>query len=245
MDAVNLSNEELAENSNGGISSNQRATLRGNRVAAIINAILLALIGIGLVLVLMIKLINPSFAGRGEFLIGLPIGLLWVWLLRTSPSRWRRINLDIQEGRVSQIEGRVGCETQGNIGIIQMPHYLIRVAEKTFRTTREVYFQFKHQEYYRMFYTPFSETLLGGVRIPDPTFPSVDEPEVNFDLETISPQELELLKLISAGLSNKQIASNLWLSVNTVKMYTSKLYRKLRAHSRTEAIALARRAKIL
>ena len=49
-----------------------------------------------------------------------------------------------------------------------------------------------------------------------------------------------MLALIAAGKSNRSIASELFISVGTVKTHLNNLYRKLDAHSRTQALARAR-----
>jgi DNA-binding CsgD family transcriptional regulator len=56
----------------------------------------------------------------------------------------------------------------------------------------------------------------------------------------ISGRELEVLKLLAAGQSNKEIARQLDLSPNTVKTHVARLFEKLRARRRTEAILRAR-----
>jgi LuxR family maltose regulon positive regulatory protein len=53
------------------------------------------------------------------------------------------------------------------------------------------------------------------------------------------------LELIAAGLSNQEIADRLYLSVPTVKMYASQLYRKLNVRRRTEAVRRARQVGLL
>jgi LuxR family transcriptional regulator, maltose regulon positive regulatory protein len=57
--------------------------------------------------------------------------------------------------------------------------------------------------------------------------------------ETLSERELEVLQLIAAGKTNRRIASELFVSVGTVKTHINNLYRKLDAHSRTQALARA------
>jgi non-specific serine/threonine protein kinase len=64
-------------------------------------------------------------------------------------------------------------------------------------------------------------------------------------IEPLSQRELEILRLISDGLSNHAIAQKLFLSDNTVKWYNKQIYAKLRVNSRTEAISLARRSSLL
>src|SRR5512135_1178049 len=55
----------------------------------------------------------------------------------------------------------------------------------------------------------------------------------------LSERELEILKLLATGLSNKEIASQLFLSVNTVKVHLRNIFAKLGAQSRTEATLIA------
>ncbi len=57
--------------------------------------------------------------------------------------------------------------------------------------------------------------------------------------EALSPREREVLIWVSHGLSNKQIAQTLYLSVRTVENHLSNIYAKLRVNSRTEAAVIA------
>jgi DNA-binding CsgD family transcriptional regulator len=59
-------------------------------------------------------------------------------------------------------------------------------------------------------------------------------------LEPLSERELEILALVARGHSNKEVATELVVSVATVKTHLNNSYRKLGASSRTQAIALAR-----
>ena len=59
-------------------------------------------------------------------------------------------------------------------------------------------------------------------------------------LEPLSNRELTVLRLITAGLSNREIADELYLSLNTIKTHTKSIYSKLNAHSRTQAVNRAR-----
>ncbi len=56
---------------------------------------------------------------------------------------------------------------------------------------------------------------------------------------TLSPRELEIVRLIAAGSSNKQIAAQLFLSETTVKRGVSRIFDKLGAKDRAEAVAEA------
>lgn len=59
------------------------------------------------------------------------------------------------------------------------------------------------------------------------------------DAAPLSPREQQTLRHIFAGRSNKEIASELGLSVKTVGMFVARLYAKLGVNSRAEAIAVA------
>jgi len=61
----------------------------------------------------------------------------------------------------------------------------------------------------------------------------------------ISPRELDILKELAAGHSNKEIAANLNVSPNTVKTHVARLYEKLDAKRRTDAINRARQLGIM
>jgi len=61
----------------------------------------------------------------------------------------------------------------------------------------------------------------------------------------LTERELEVLNLIAKGMSNKEIARVLFLTVNTVKTHVLKIYEKLQANRRVQAIARARELKLL
>lgn len=61
----------------------------------------------------------------------------------------------------------------------------------------------------------------------------------------ISGRELQVLELLAAGRSNKEIANQLDVSSNTVKTHLAKLYEKLDVNRRTEAILRARELGML
>jgi LuxR family maltose regulon positive regulatory protein len=65
-------------------------------------------------------------------------------------------------------------------------------------------------------------------------------PHSNHLVEPLSARELQVLRLLAAGLSNREIGEQLFLAVGTVKKYTSTTYGKLGVHSRTQAVVRAR-----
>jgi LuxR family maltose regulon positive regulatory protein len=79
-------------------------------------------------------------------------------------------------------------------------------------------------------------------------FSGPTEPSVTGDyalVEPLSERELEVLRLIAAGLSNQEIAQELVIAVSTVKSHINHIYGKLGAKSRTQAIAKAQTLGLL
>jgi LuxR family maltose regulon positive regulatory protein len=64
-------------------------------------------------------------------------------------------------------------------------------------------------------------------------------------VEPLSERELEILKLIAEGLSNREIGERLYLALDTIKGHNRRLFDKLQVNSRTEAIARARELGLL
>jgi ATP/maltotriose-dependent transcriptional regulator MalT len=61
----------------------------------------------------------------------------------------------------------------------------------------------------------------------------------------ITPRELEILELIASGLSNREIAAQIFVSENTVKTHSSRLFDKLGARRRTQAVQLGKQAGLI
>ena len=61
----------------------------------------------------------------------------------------------------------------------------------------------------------------------------------------ITPRELEILEAIAAGLSNREMAERLFVSENTVKTHTARLFDKLSARRRTQAVQRAKEAGLI
>jgi DNA-binding CsgD family transcriptional regulator len=79
------------------------------------------------------------------------------------------------------------------------------------------------------------------VRVPGPFV--LDEERVR-ELQ-ITPRELQILGLIADGLSNKEIAERVFVSENTVKTHASRLFDKLGARRRTEAVQLGKSSRLI
>ena len=61
----------------------------------------------------------------------------------------------------------------------------------------------------------------------------------------ITPRELDILDGMAAGLSNKEIAERLFVSENTVKTHAARVFSKLSAKRRTQAVQLAKEAGLI
>lgn len=61
----------------------------------------------------------------------------------------------------------------------------------------------------------------------------------------LSKRELDVLTLMAGGLSNQEIASRLFVSLNTVKTHTSNLFEKMDVKRRTQAVDAAKRLHII
>jgi LuxR family maltose regulon positive regulatory protein len=84
--------------------------------------------------------------------------------------------------------------------------------------------------------------LLGAFPIDEPeqatsTKSKVDQSEL---IEPLSEREIEVLELIAEGLTNQEISSRLYITLNTVKTHTRQFYAKLGVHTRTQAVARGR-----
>jgi LuxR family maltose regulon positive regulatory protein len=78
----------------------------------------------------------------------------------------------------------------------------------------------------------------------------VEEPEAARQaagemVEPLTARELEVLQLVAEGLSNQEIAAQLFLSLTTVKWHTHNIYGKLAVKNRTQAVAKARALGLL
>jgi len=61
----------------------------------------------------------------------------------------------------------------------------------------------------------------------------------------ITAREFEILELIAGGMSNREIAEKLFVSENTVKTHSSRLFDKLSAKRRTQAVQIAKDLRLI
>lgn len=87
----------------------------------------------------------------------------------------------------------------------------------------------------------FAQGLLGSSPVAKAGASAQMPPPV----ELLTPKELETLQLANEGLSNRAIAERLFISESTVRTHMRNINTKLDVHSRTQAIAVARRHGLL
>ncbi len=80
--------------------------------------------------------------------------------------------------------------------------------------------------------------VLQEVLVPAPTTFIRDEERLR--ALSITRRELEILELIAGGLSNREIADRLFVSESTVKTHSSRLFDKLSAKRRTQAVQIGK-----
>jgi LuxR family maltose regulon positive regulatory protein len=76
-------------------------------------------------------------------------------------------------------------------------------------------------------------------------FEGTAQRQTYMDTDLLTPRELEIVHLISKGYSNPEIASELVVTLNTIKKHTSNIYSKLGVRSRTQAVARAQELNLL
>jgi NarL family two-component system response regulator LiaR len=90
---------------------------------------------------------------------------------------------------------------------------------------------------------PKDTIIVREVTIPAPVDFVRDERRV--ESLGLTPRELEILEMIAAGLSNKEIAERSHVSENTVKTHSSRVFSKLGARRRTQAVQLGKELRLI
>ena len=92
---------------------------------------------------------------------------------------------------------------------------------------------------------PDAAEYAGRLLVAFPAEDSASQERLVDLVEPLSARELDVLRLISDGLSNQAIADRLFISLATVKWHTTNIYGKLGVHNRTQAVARARTLDLL
>jgi two-component system, NarL family, response regulator LiaR len=90
-----------------------------------------------------------------------------------------------------------------------------------------------------------SATVINEIPAQTPTTGPFVADETRLRELGITARELEILGLIAAGLSNREIATRLFVSENTVKTHSSRLFDKLGARRRTQAVQIGKSARLI
>jgi LuxR family transcriptional regulator, maltose regulon positive regulatory protein len=85
--------------------------------------------------------------------------------------------------------------------------------------------------------------ILGHERLPVPVTPRAPAPVLV--IEPLTERELEVLTHVSGMLNTAEVASEMYISVNTVKTHLRNIYRKLAAEHRNEAVRRARQLQLI
>ena len=83
------------------------------------------------------------------------------------------------------------------------------------------------------------------VQVPVRVVGPFERNEARLEQLGITPRELEILEAMAAGFSNREIAERLFVSENTVKTHTARLFDKLSARRRTQAVQRAKEAGLI
>jgi NarL family two-component system response regulator LiaR len=83
------------------------------------------------------------------------------------------------------------------------------------------------------------------VQVPVPVAEPFTRNEARLEQLGITPRELEILEAMAAGLSNREMAERLFVSENTVKTHAARLFDKLSARRRTQAVQRAKEAGLI
>lgn len=81
--------------------------------------------------------------------------------------------------------------------------------------------------------------------VPVPAPAEFTRDEARVEALGLTPRELEILALIAQGLSTREVAERAFVSENTVKTHASRVFTKLGARRRTQAVQLAKEWRLI
>jgi two-component system NarL family response regulator len=163
----------------------------------------------------------------------------------------RRIEMDILllDINMPGVNGVEACR------IIRREFPQIKVVVLTADESEETYWGFQQMGVAGYFFkslagaslAAYLEKIYRGEPVPTPTISKETQKETegmrqNFGL---TPRELDILKLVAQGESNREIGMSLYISEKTVKNHLSRIFRKMQVDDRTQAALKAVKLKML
>ena len=173
---------------------------------------------------------------RSPLILLLPVCLVWLWLLGRAPGRWLKAGADERAGDIRSVRGEVIVDARRGVGLIAPSRYALRVRNEMFEIGEFWAAQLIPGKTYTVRYAPRSRAVVSIARQGAGAADAGDAVEID-----LTRRERDLLRLIAAGLTGKEIARELNLSPATVRTYNSDLYAKLGISRRTQAVPIADR----
>ena len=170
---------------------------------------------------------------NASMLIGVLL-LFWITLFFKSPQNYLKIVSDINHGEAKFVDGLINVQIHRGIGLIAPLKQVLSVNGLRLNTRLEL-LQLSGTEISAKF-APKSKVLLSyTINNERDSKPSVDHSP------SLTDGERSLLRMIANGLPDKLIARELDLAPSTIRTYNSKLFKKIGANSRKEAVDVARK----
>lgn len=130
------------------------------------------------------------------------------------------------------------AEPEGYLRVFVDKGEVMRLLLLDFRPTSEVQSAHTLRSYVDKIVRAFAQR---AKVIPQPTITD----QASGIVEPLTGRELEIIRLIAAGQSNREISQRLYLALSTVKGHNLRIFDKLQAQNRTEAVARARELGLL
>ncbi|WP_414624346.1 response regulator transcription factor [Calothrix sp. CCY 0018] len=89
------------------------------------------------------------------------------------------------------------------------------------------------------------EAVVSGLIVLHPQVINNQQLLKETNLQILTPREIEVLQMLTNGMSNKLVAQNLHISEHTVKFHVSSIFQKLDVSTRTEAVAVGVRLGLI
>jgi DNA-binding CsgD family transcriptional regulator len=170
---------------------------------------------------------------NASILIGILL-IFWITLFLKSPQNYLKIGSDIRGGEAKFVDGLINVQVHRGIGLIAPLKQIISVNGMRLNTHLEL-LKLSGAEISAKF-APTSKVLL-SYKIHN----ELDSKRLFDDKTSLTEGECSLLKMIANGLPDKLIARELDLAPSTVRTYNSKLFKKIGANSRKQAVEIAKK----